>query len=267
MRSRVRVKCKECMYTYDVCANSLYMGHGCPKCAGLKHKTHKEFVSEIASISPSIEILGEYKNSCTKIECRCKICGRVWHTTPNSLLNGRSCARCAGTLKKTHEEFVMQMKERHPSVVVLDKYQNNRVKLRCKCLRCGEVFLGIPHAMVDSLHGCPHCISSKGEKVIRSWLTHRGIQYYSEHCFKDCRDKNPLPFDFYIPKYNTVIEYDGAQHFAPNEFFGGKAAFETTRRHDRLKDEYCSKYNIRLIRIPHWKFDDIDSILSNQLVS
>lgn len=30
-----------------------------------------------------------------------------------------------------------------------------------------------------------------------------------QHKFKNCRDIRPLPFDFYLPKLNTCIEYDG----------------------------------------------------------
>ena len=34
-----------------------------------------------------------------------------------------------------------------------------------------------------------------------------------EKRFDWCRDKNPLPFDFYIPDLGLLIELDGSQHF------------------------------------------------------
>lgn len=37
---------------------------------------------------------------------------------------------------------------------------------------------------------------------------------------------NTLPFDFYLPYYNTCIEYDGVQHFKPIDYFGGEKEFE-----------------------------------------
>lgn len=34
-----------------------------------------------------------------------------------------------------------------------------------------------------------------------------------------------LPFDFYLPKYNTLIECQGIQHFKKNEFFKDNERF------------------------------------------
>lgn len=57
------------------------------------------------------------------------------------------------------------------------------------------------------------------------------------------------------------IEFDGIQHFEPVEYFGGEKTFLRTIECDKIKNEYCSKNNIRLIRI---KYDeDINEKLSN----
>ena len=34
-----------------------------------------------------------------------------------------------------------------------------------------------------------------------------------------------MPFDFYLPKHNICIEYDGKQHFEPIDIFGGEDEF------------------------------------------
>ena len=54
---------------------------------------------------------------------------------------------------------------------------------------------------------------SKSEKYIANYLSFQNILFEQEYIFPDCRDINPLPFDFYLPDYNTCIEYDGQQHF------------------------------------------------------
>ena len=39
-----------------------------------KKLTHEEFIEKIKVKNPNIEILEEYVNAHTKIECRCKVC-------------------------------------------------------------------------------------------------------------------------------------------------------------------------------------------------
>ena len=60
-----------------------------------------------------------------------------------------------------------------------------------------------------------------------------------------------LPFDFFIPSLNCLIEYDGEQHFRPVSRFGGEEGFEKLRQRDELKNQYSKKNGIKLIRIPY----------------
>lgn len=61
-----------------------------------------------------------------------------------------------------------------------------------------------------------------------------------------------LKFDFYFPKYNKAIEFDGELHFRVTNFFGGEPKFIRTQEMDSLKNQYCSANKIHLLRI-HWK--------------
>lgn len=79
------------------------------------------------------------------------------------------------------------------------------------------------------------------------------------------KDIKTLPFDFYLPKYNCCIEYDGQQHFKPNGFSSGYEYFVKTVEHDRMKDQYCKDNNILLIRIRYDENAEIENILSNIL--
>ena len=67
--------------------------------------------------------------------------------------------------------------------------------------------------------------------------------------WKNCRDKRELPFDFYDPENDLLIEVDGAQHFRPVEYFGGERSLEYTARHDRMKNRYAVDGDFRLVRI------------------
>ena len=65
--------------------------------------------------------------------------------------------------------------------------------------------------------------------------------------FKNCRDKNPLPFDFYLFDYNLIIEFDGEQHYVENDLFS--TSLLEIQTHDDIKNKFCLENNINLLRI------------------
>lgn len=266
-RTKVNLKCNVCGNELSATPGSLYMWHGCPKCAGVSKKTHEEYLREMQSIHPTIEVLGKYIHSKSKVRLRCSVCEKEWEAIPNASLRGKGCPHCAGLARKTQEQFVSEMKQKHPNIEILGTYKNNKTKVKCRCLECGEEFIGLPHSMLDAWRGCPRCSISVGEKSIRSWLIENDINYIPEHTFADCRDQRVLPFDFYLPDYNTIIEYDGKQHFEKNDYWGGECALRIVQHHDRIKNDYCSSNNIHLIRIPYWDFNNINDILTKELAS
>lgn len=92
--STIKCKCKVDGYVWFSNPANLINQHGCPKCAGKYNRTHDEFVSEIKSINPNIEILSEFINVKSKVKCRCKIDNHIWFATPNLLLRGTGCKVC-----------------------------------------------------------------------------------------------------------------------------------------------------------------------------
>ena len=45
------------------------------------------------------------------------------------------------------------------------------------------------------------------------------------------------------------VEYDGTQHFKSVDFFGGEESLKYTKINDKIKNNFCKKSNIKLIRI------------------
>lgn len=89
------------------------------------------------------------------------------------------------------------------------------------------------------------------------------VEFIQEKSFTDCIDKHALPFDFYLPDLNTCIEYDGEQHYFNIKYFGN--SLESVQEHDRIKTKYCEDNGIKLIRIPYWEYDNIETILTTEL--
>lgn len=89
---RIEVMCKVCGFVWQPIAGSLLSGCGCPHCVG-RHKTTDEFKREIYDINSSIDIIGEYIDSHTKIKCRCNVCGYEWYPVA-SRLRYSGCPQC-----------------------------------------------------------------------------------------------------------------------------------------------------------------------------
>lgn len=147
----------------------------------------------------------------------------------------------------------------------------NTKNLQVICPECGRTFLTSFGAFKKSKgQRCSVCSrgESKGELQIRKYLESNGITFTQEKTFDNCKDKNKLRFDFYLPDYNMCIEYDGAQHFIPVSFGGssnGNISYLKTLKHDTMKNEYCLRNNIRLLRIPYWDFDNIQKLIAENL--
>ena len=101
---------------------------------------------------------------------------------------------------------------------------------------------------------------SKGEEQIYSLLKINNIHGCWQYRFANCKDSLPLPFDFFIQnKY--IIEYDGKQHFKQIPFFDKiEESFFIRRSHDLLKNRYCFKNKIPIIRIPYNAIFDINDL-------
>ena len=77
-----------------------------------------------------------------------------------------------------------------------------------------------------------------------------------------------LPYDFYLPEYNLLIEYQGEFHDGTAYRKGLQTKNEYLDRieHDKRKRVYAIKNNIKLIEIWYWDFNKIDEILTNILL-
>lgn len=157
-KTKVTVKDIRCGHIWDVNPNTPLHGHGCPKCAGVKKKTHQEFVNELKVINPNIEILSKYVNSSTKVKCRCKICNFEWVCVPYSLLAGRGCGKCYGKYL-SDEEFEEKLQQIHPHIKLEGHYYGSHKPTYFICKIDGTVWKNTPHDVIRTKNGCPTCMS------------------------------------------------------------------------------------------------------------
>ena len=261
-------KCKLDGYQWSTYPYSMLSGKGCPMCAGNAKRTHKQYVDELTAMNLEIEPIEEYVNTDTPILHQCKICKHIWSIKPNHILNGHGCPMCgfknsADSKRKSQEEYVQELLYVNPNIEVVGEYINYITPLLHRCKKCKNEWDAKPcHTMRG--HGCLECNESHGERSISQWLNNHNIEYMSQYRFGDCRDKYPLPFDFYLPQYNICIEYNGRQHYEPTDFFGGEDAFKVRQHHDGIKKNYCQSNNINLLCISYKQ--DIEEELNKFLL-
>ncbi len=242
---------------------------GCPMCHNYRNtriktrncrKTHEKYVDEVTIINPSIEVVGEYVNSATKILHRCKIDGNEWTARPNDILHGTGCPICRRNRKKTHEKYVAEVAAINPNIEVIGKYIGANIKILHRCKVDGCEWQAKPSNILCG-KGCPACNISHGEDIIEKYLNYHKINYVPQYRFKGCKNKRTLPFDFYLPDYNMCIEYNGIQHYKSINFFGGKEALEYRQHNDVIKTKYCTDNNITLLCIRY--DEDVEEVLNN----
>jgi hypothetical protein len=196
-----------------------------------------------------------------KIDIICPTHG-LFKQTPHHHLAGAGCQKCGNVYKKTTSEFIDEANQIHNNRYdySLVEYKNNRTKVSIVCKNHG-IFNVSPNHHLSKKSGCPECQNSKGEEKIVEILDKQKIKYIRECIFDDCKNIKPLPFDFYLPEQNICVEFDGELHFKSVKNFGGDELLEKTKKRDKIKTKYCMDNNITLIRIPYYKFDDIENIL------
>lgn len=153
--------------------------------------------------------------------------------------------------------------------IELSEFSDRRVPIVCKCKTCGFVFEKLPREVLNGV-SCSNCNASSGEQIVSAYLDSLGIKYEKEKTFDDLSDIRKLRFDFYLPNENAVIEFDGLQHSRPVMFYAKTvveaiSSFEKLRHRDELKNDYCRKNKIQLLRIPYYEKDvygKIDRFLS-----
>ena len=143
---------------------------------------------------------------------------------------------------------------------VSTEYKDSYTKLNFLCV-CGNIYQTSWHVFSHMKNDrCRKCSNrqSKYSELVEYFLIENNLTYEKEYGFSDCRDVNKLLFDFVVFKnnYMILIEVDGEQHEIAVEHWGGKKALKKLQKRDKIKNEYCFKNNIELIRISYKDIKD-----------
>lgn len=261
----VTIKCKNGHLTTKRWSN-IRDGKGCQECVGNRKFTLKEVREYVESFKYQF-LSNEYKGKDVSYEFMCDK-GHKYSTTYNVFRRGFRCPYCSNKHKYSYEE-VKFIIEKENYKLLSKEYHNALEYIEVQCDKGHDSYKVKFSDFNNNNRRCPYCNESKGEKRISIFLNNTNIKYETQYKFEDCKSIKCLPFDFYLTDMNILIEFDGEGHYRPINWKGNKdIAFDTfvgTIIRDTIKNEYCKKNGIKLIRIPYWEYDNIEEILKCEL--
>lgn len=247
----ISVRHNKCGRVYKITPNR-FIGkkQRCSFCYGHAHRTEKHFKEDMYSqVGSEYSLLSKYKNSTTKVKLRHNKCGYEYFVAPYSFLDGHRCPNCmkwvrarngADLKMKSDTEYRSELKEvTGDSIISLESYKGALTKIKHKCTICGYEFCIQPNELLNHGTRCKKCNGSAGEKIINQYLESKHIKFEYPKSFPDLKDIHKLRYDFYLPDYNILIEYQGMQHIRPMNYMGGKEKFTTQQKHDEMKRKYA----------------------------
>jgi len=241
-QTKIDIKCLNHGVFKQTPNNHISQNQGCPICAGNKKNSINEFIQNSKNIHGNKYdySLINYKNNKTKVKIICKKHGEFIQKPCDHINQKQGCPRCVG-LGRPNKAFINDESEQHAdkynySKVVYKKY-NKHIDIICPI---HGKFKQKPYIHLMG-SGCQKCSESKGERKVALFLKKNNVNFERQKVFNDCRNfktNRHLKFDFYLPDYNTCIEYDGEYHYEPWRLYFDKSVakikFEEMKQRDVL---------------------------------
>lgn len=215
-----------------------------------------------------------------KWKCLKENCGEIFEATWACISTGRGCPFCNGRqvglsncLATKNPELAREWHStKNDDLTPYNITCGSTKKVWWLCEKCGHEWFVSPNARMRNNSGCPKCKESKGEKQIDLILTQYNIPHDYQYYFNDLIGAGGGILKFDVPVFwdkektqlRMLIEYDGEQHFRWVKGMMSKKRYQILQINDQQKNEYCQKYNIKLLRISYWDFENIQKILNKE---
>lgn len=270
------VECKMGHEFYTNCEEMRHRKFKCKICNKIesavnrKNKIYEIFIKRNLKLLDDLDLL-ENLNADTYLNFECEN-GHQHRMRLKHIQDGHGCKICGHEIniekKKIQTDVIKYNVELNQDFTFINKwYNNHRLQIKIKCQNDHVFDIGYFNFL--NRRKCPFCGLSEGAKKIQNWLDKNHLDYKMEYKFDDLKSDygNCLRFDFAVfinDEILSLIEYDGQYHFIK---FYDDQSFDLLQLHDNRKNEYCKNRLISLLRIPYWKFSNIDEILSKTLLT
>jgi len=271
-----------CGEIFSASWNQIFAGKGCGVCDGKQVVLSNCLATKRPELIPEWHStkngnltpydFAEYSNK--KVWWKCRYNSKhEWKSEISNRTNMNcGCPYCSGLYPSEDYNLLLD----NPKLCEEWDYDNNKKfpteytphsgeKVYWICRDCGNSWeASIAHRNNDRC--CPSCRKSKGEKRCKEVFDLSNIYYIPQKTFDGLigLGNGLLSYDFYLPKYNLLIEYQGQYH-------DGTAGNQTPEEfiiqveHDRRKKEYALNNKYNFLEIWYKDFDNIENILDKYL--
>lgn len=194
--------------------------------------------------------------------CKCE-CGTECVVNAHYLKTGHTLSCGCYNKERTSETSLKDLKGmRFNALTVIERAESRtsesgetKTYWKCKC-DCGRETTIVAYSLISGKQLSCGCVNSTGEYNLIKYLNENNIEYEYQKRFSDLvgLGGKPLSYDFYLPKYNVLIECQGQQHYMPVGIFGGEKQFQNQREHDNLKRKYAMDNQYRLLEIGYYDY-------------
>lgn len=227
----------------------------------------------------SFELISDkYEGNNKKLKWKClkENCGEEFEASWGNISQNNGCGFCAG--KQIGISNCLATKnpqlasEWHPikngDLTPYDVAANSGKYAWWKCKECGNkwrTIIGNRNGINKT--GCPECNKSKAEKIIKEILNLNHIYYIPQKTFDELIGLGGkyLSYDFYLPQYNLLIEYQGEFHDGSSSSYA-RNKLKKQQEHDKRKKKYAQNHNIDLLEIWYYDFNNIEKILEKRII-
>jgi len=220
-----------------------------------------------------------YKQKVKYYKYLCRKCGWSDGWTTESLLINRkdSCACCRGFVSVLGINTIWDTDRWMVDLGVSEEDAKRYTKgsgalINVDCPHCGNT----KKIKVDTIRsnksiGC-FCGSSQSypEKIMTNLLNQLKVEFETQVQKNTLRWSDKYRYDFYLPRYNIIIETHGSQHYNNHDFrrVSGKT-FKEEQKNDKLKRELAVKSGVKKENyiVIDCRYSDLDWVRNNILNS
>jgi hypothetical protein len=258
--TKVTIGCPEHGIFEQTPKNHVTGSGGCPKCIGRGLST-SDWVEKARIVHGDTYdySLVAYTTTTNPVTIICRDHGPFEQTPFVHVRDRCGCPKCAGH-GLSNDEWINRALAIHGEAYDYSRFVYVSPYVKCEVI-CPEhgVFKQTIYNHIHNRAGCPLCGASKGEKLVALVLDGLGVTYRAQWSHPTCRDQSRLLFDFYLPSFEALIEFDGIQHFKPVKWCDSmtdeqaEAMYLVTQRRDQIKNGWAAFNGYPLLRVSELK--------------
>ncbi len=259
---KIKWKCLKCNYIWGNKPNNVKNGKRCPKCYGNLPITNSSMDEWLISNNSNFIRCSDVNGRGSHVKWQCLKCSHYWKATPGNIKsNSSGCPKCSNNLPLTNSMMDYYITNNAIPIKRLGNIKGTHNKISWQCLKpnCSNIWITTP-ARIKSGTSCPICHSSKNELLINNFLLQNNIKYIHQFRISNSFTKRKyFKVDFFLQDLNTIIEYNGSQHYKPITYGyltpeQAQLKFEAQQNRDQYIRDYCNNNQIRLFEIEGRKY-------------